>query len=226
MKTSIVLLTLLFIGRIVSSQDTVININSFKSAPHSNVSREDILLKITKEKEYDYWEYRYVYEAKLLNCPFDSINCIPSVVYQYNILRKGDYKQKDDSIQLSKINCKEGLWWLPPAGGELYLVTIKLNKIDSIVSKADLLRFIKPFNSLDKIRLFFDHYIPLKYKRNNDVYELVVYDTELPIRYYENKSGYFDVFAKYYLRVNKDGSYYKKRIGEYHLKAPGAYTTP
>lgn len=209
---------LILFNVIASSQDTIIKMSSFKTVPNCTFSRDDVLFKIIKEKEFDYWEYRYVYETQVKDCPMDSIDCVPPVLFKYEVLEKGNYKQVNDSIEIGKINCKKGFWWIPPSGGELYVVTIKSNQPDSIVNKDDLLHLILPFNSLDKIKLYYDNYKPVRYLRNKDNFELIVYDQDKPIRYYENKRGKFNVFEKLYLRIYEDGRLYKKSIGEYHLK--------
>jgi hypothetical protein len=226
MKITSIFLILIFLCTIVSSQDTIIDFKTYKVIPGSNLNRDQILLKVIKEKAYDYWEYRQVCETQTTYCFFDSIDCIPSIIYKYNVLARGDYRDKNDSIKLSNISCRDGFWWIPPAGEALYLLTIQSNKLDSIVNRDNLFELLKPFNSIDKICLYFDSYIPLKYKRNKDSFELIIYDRDKPTRYYENKRGYFNVYEKSYFRVLIDGRYYKKKIGEYHLKSKGPYLIP
>lgn len=218
MKKAIILFLLIFLYRLASPQDTIININSFKPIPKINLHHDEILFKLIKDKAYDYWEFRNIFEIQSNDCPYDSIDCLPYLTYKYDVLAHGDYKNINDSIKLSKINCINGFWAILPTGTELYLITIKSNMLDSIVSREELFEFLKPFNSIEKIRLYFEHYIPLKFKQNNDNFEFIIYDTEMAFRYYENRRGHFIVFEKSYLRICNDGRFYKKRIGEYHLK--------
>jgi len=226
MKISIGLCILLSVSNIALSQSRMMDLSSFKTFPVSICDREKILFEIIKQKAYDYWEYRYAYEIQSNDCPPDSLGCIPSMIYKYDVWHAENYKHIDDSIQVSKINCGKGFWWLPPSGGVLYLVAIKSNKIDTIVNKDELFEFLKPFDSIDKIRLFFDDYIPLKYKISSNYIELIIYDKGTPIRDYKNKSGYFEVFKKYYFRIYHNGKHDKRIIGEYHLKSNGPRGIP
>ena len=223
MRITSFLITFILLSRITLSQDTIINTHSYKTVSNRNFSRDEVLFKILKEKNFDYWEYRHVYDVPMNDGTADSIDYIPSTIYKYDVFERGEYKRVQDSIQLTKINCIHGFWWIPPTGGELYVVTITSNQPDSIVNREDLLELLVPFNSLDKIQLYFDKYVPLKVLINKGNIELIAYDRDKPIRDYENKNGQFNVFEKIYLRIQDDGSLYKKRIGEYHLKASIPY---
>jgi hypothetical protein len=229
MKISTIITILLFIGRIAFSQEPILNNNIYKEIPESVLSGEEILFDLINQKAYDYWEYRNVYQTQSDDLEFDTLDYLPNIphmIYKYDVLSQGEYKDINDSIKLSKINCRDGFWSIPPGGGALYFISIKSNKLDSVVSKNDLFEFLKPFNSLEKIKLYFDNYGMLKYRRSVDNYELIAYDSENPIRYYKNKNGHFNVFEKYYLRIYYDGRLDKKRIGEYHLKATAPFAIP
>ena len=221
-----ILTILSFIAVLAYSQDSIINITSYSAIRKSNLDREELLFRFIKQKKYDYWEFRCVDPIQYINCPPDSIDCLPKIFYKNDVLAHGEYKNINDSIKLSQIGCREGFWWIPPTGGDLYFITIKSNHIDSIINKIDLLEFLKPFDSIDKLELYFDSYGFIKYKKNSDNFDIIAYDTEKPIRYYKNKNGLYNVFEKLYLRIYKDGSMYKKRIGEYHLKRTGSLAIP
>lgn len=219
MKRYSIILIAILVSKIALAQDTIIDFNSYKVIPKSDFYREKALFRIIDQKAFDYWEYRYVADQiKFSNSSSDSIDKITEFEDKYDVISHGLYKDIKDSIELSKISCREGFWWVPPAGGVLYIVSIKSHQIDSVINKNDLYKFLKPFNSLDKIRLYFDNYGLLKYRNNLNNFELIVFDWEKPIRYYKNKNGHFNVFNKLYLRINSDGGLYIKRIGEYHLK--------
>ncbi|MEI8203386.1 MAG: hypothetical protein WCH34_10270 [Bacteroidota bacterium] len=229
MKINTILAILLFMNKIAFSQDTIINSNSYKIIPTSILSDKEILFKLIKQKAYDYWEYRKVYETQSNDFQIDSIDFLPTiaisnVIYSYDVLANGEYKDINDSIKISKISCTDGFWGPLPGGSPEYFIAIKSNKIDSVVNKNDLFEFLKPFDSLEKIRLYFDNYGMLKYRSNVDNFELIVYEN--PIRYYKNKKGHYNVFKKFYLKIYKDGSFDKKRIVEYHLKAKVPFIIP
>jgi hypothetical protein len=218
MKKYLVTMSFIVISKMVLSQDTTININSYVVIPDSAFDREEILISLIKQKAYDYWEYRYVCQTQSDDYAYDSVDYLPYKFYKYDILSHGQYENVNDSIKLSKISSKEGFWWVPPAGGCLYLIAIKSNKIDIVVNKEELFEFLKPFDSIEKFRLYYDNYGLLKYKRNIENIELIVYDIEKYIKYYKNGNDHYNVFESFYLRISRDGRLYKKRIGEYHLK--------